>query len=229
MGDHTERTLTKEKMASFVTTAVESALVEYDPGLRKPAIEAGGLVAGIVAAAVSELALEQQNHLVTQVSQIERAVAELVTRLIADVPVRSHKRAVTSSTDTLPPVRGSGMDNLSGQVTTNWAGPVAGPTFLERTFGISRSSLNRWQRRNYVVALRSGGRKHVFPLAQFVDGRPAAGIVDVLGLFSNQRLAWLWLIRPNSALDGQIPIDLLKQEHRQAVIDAAQAHRARGE
>ncbi|WP_353646456.1 hypothetical protein [Mesorhizobium sp. WSM2239] len=198
-------------------------MVEYDPGLRKPAIESVGLVAGIVAAAVSQLALDQQIHLATRATEIESAVAELVTRLTADLPVRSHKRAAASPTAKLSPVRRSGIDELSGQVTTNWAGPVAGPTFLERTFGISRSSLNRWQRRNYVVSLRSGGRKHVFPLAQFVDGRPAAGIVDVLSQFSNQRAAWLWLIRPNSELNGQIPIELLKQDRRDAVIEAARA------
>jgi hypothetical protein len=216
-------------LASFVAAAVERALVEYDHGLRKPAIEAGGLVAGMVTAAISELALDQQIHLATRVSEIEGAVGELVTRLTADIPVRFHKKAASSpTTATLPPVGRRGVADLSRQVTTNWAGPVAGPTFLERTFGISRSSLNRWQRRNYVIALRSGGRKHVFPLAQFVDGRPATGIVDVLNLFSNQRLAWLWLIRPNSELDGQIPIELLKQELRDAVIEAAQAHLATG-
>jgi hypothetical protein len=213
-----------QDLASFVAAAVERALVEYDHGLRKPAVEAGGLVAGIVAAAVSELVLDQQIHLAARVSEIEGAVAELMARLTADVPVRSHKKAASSPT--LSPVRRSGIDDLSGQVTTNWAGPVAGPTFLERTFGISRSSLNRWQRRNYVVALRSGGRKHVFPLAQFVDGRPAAGIADVLDLFSSQRLAWLWLSRPNSELDGQIPIDLLKHDHHDAVIQAAKANLA---
>jgi hypothetical protein len=45
MGDRTgvSAPLMNENLASFVAASVESALVEYDPGLRKPAIEAGGL------------------------------------------------------------------------------------------------------------------------------------------------------------------------------------------
>jgi hypothetical protein len=221
-----------KNLASFVATAVEKALVEYDSGLRRPAIEVGGLIAGIVTAAVSELAMDRQISLVTRMSEIETAVAELVTRLTADVAPRSHKRAAAGPTaTTLSPVRKravsqNGIDEVSGQITTNWAGPVAGPTFLERTFGISRSSLHRWQRRNHVVALRSGGRRHVFPLAQFVDGRPAVGIADVLDLFASSRLAWLWLSRPSSQLGARIPIDLLKQDDRSTVIEAAQMYLA---
>jgi hypothetical protein len=45
-----------------------------------------GFVAGIVAAAVSALALNQQIRLATRVREIESAVAELVTRLTADIP-----------------------------------------------------------------------------------------------------------------------------------------------
>ncbi|WP_426213802.1 antitoxin Xre/MbcA/ParS-like domain-containing protein [Mesorhizobium abyssinicae] len=42
-----------------------------------------------------------------------------------------------------------------------------------------------WQRHDDVIALRSGARKHVFPLAQFVDGRPTLGIRQVLSSIPN--------------------------------------------
>ena len=88
---------------------------------------------------------------------------------------------------------------------------------------IARSTLHRWQRRGEVVALRKGGRKHVFPLAQFVDGRPVAGISNVQSLIGNPRLTWLWLTRPSAQLDGRIPIDLLRADQIEKVVEAARA------
>nr|CAD31594.1 HYPOTHETICAL CONSERVED PROTEIN [Mesorhizobium japonicum R7A] len=103
----------------------------------------------------------------------------------------------------------------------DWAGAVAGPTFLEEHFGIPRSTLHWWQRHNDVVALRKGARKHVFPLAQFIDGRPAPGIRQVLSLIANPRPAWLWLTSPSPRLDGRIPIEMLRQDLAAEVICAA--------
>ncbi|MER8767065.1 hypothetical protein [Mesorhizobium sp. M0968] len=103
----------------------------------------------------------------------------------------------------------------------DWAGQVAGPTYLEQHFGIPRSTLHWWQRHNDVVALRKGARKHVFPLAQFIDGRPAPGIRQVLSLIANPRPAWLWLIRPSPLLDGRVPIEMLRQDLAEEVILAA--------
>jgi hypothetical protein len=80
--------------------------------------------------------------------------------------------------------------------------------------------LHRWQRNNEVVALRKGGRKHVFPLAQFVDGRPASGIREVLSSIAHPRLAWLWLIQPSAILGGRTPIEMLR---RDLVTDVAVA------
>ena len=103
----------------------------------------------------------------------------------------------------------------------DWAGRVAGSTYLDENLHIPRSTLHRWQKRNEVVALRKGGRKHVFPLAQFVDGRPVPGISEVLSLIANPRLAWFWLVRPSPDLDGRVPIEMLRQDLVDAVIVAA--------
>ncbi|MER9947286.1 hypothetical protein [Mesorhizobium sp. M0047] len=103
----------------------------------------------------------------------------------------------------------------------DWAGRAAGPTFLEEHFGIPRSTLHWWQRHNDVVALRKGARKHVFPLAQFVDGRPAPGIRQVLASITNPRVAWLWLIRPSPLLDGRVPIEMLREDLAEEVALAA--------
>ncbi len=103
----------------------------------------------------------------------------------------------------------------------DWAGPVAGQTYLEENFRIPRSTLHRWQRKNEIIALQRGGRKHVFPLAQFVDGRPAAGIREVLSSIAHPRQAWLWLTRPSALLAGRVPIDMLRQDLVVEVTGAA--------
>lgn len=102
-----------------------------------------------------------------------------------------------------------------------WAGPVAGATHLEKRLGIPRSTLHWWQRHNDVIALRRGARKHVFPLAQFIDGRPIPGIRQVLSSLSNPRSAWLWLIRSSPLLDNRIPIEMLRQDLIAEVTAAA--------
>ncbi|MER8524516.1 hypothetical protein NKH56_35600 [Mesorhizobium sp. M1076] len=111
-----------------------------------------------------------------------------------------------------------------GARIAEWAGPVAGSTHLERRFGIPRSTLHWWQRHNDVVAFRRGSRKHVFPLAQFIDGRPLPGIRQVLSSISDPRLAWLWLISPSPLLKGRVPIELLREGmDAEVVASAAQA------
>ncbi|TPN20823.1 hypothetical protein FKO01_31930 [Mesorhizobium sp. B2-3-3] len=103
----------------------------------------------------------------------------------------------------------------------DWAGAVAGPTYLEATLRIPRSTLHRWQKQNQVIALRKGLGRHVFPLAQFVDGRPVAGIPDVFALAKHPRAAWSWLVHPSPYLEGDVPIDLLRRDVVVEVVAAA--------
>lgn len=104
----------------------------------------------------------------------------------------------------------------------DWAGQVAGSTYLQKRFGIPRSTLNWWQRHNHVIALRKGPGKHVFPLSQFIDGRPAPGIRQVLISINNRREAWLWLIQPCPLLEGRVPLQMLRQDLVAEVVLAAQ-------
>ena len=87
--------------------------------------------------------------------------------------------------------------------------------------GIARSTLHDWQRRGEVIALLKGARKHVFPLAQFVDGRPAQGIRDIVDIVDSPRRAWFWMVKPSPLLGDKRPIDLLKQDRRLEVVEAA--------
>jgi hypothetical protein len=103
----------------------------------------------------------------------------------------------------------------------DWAGPVAGPAEIEKTFGTKRSTLHDWQRRGAVIGLLKGERKHVFPLAQFVDGRPVVGMAQVTRIIANPRVAWQWLIRRKAEM-GATPLDLMKSDRLDEVLAAAE-------
>ncbi|QKC92331.1 hypothetical protein EB230_31065 [Mesorhizobium sp. NZP2234] len=154
--------------------------------------------------------------------------AELLGRLEAEASRRLNAQALEIASRPRPADHPLGHPVLkdfpreSARIA-EWAGPVAGSTHLERRFGIPRSTLHWWQRHNDVVAFRRGSRKHVFPLAQFVDGRPMSGIRQVLSSISDPRLAWLWLIRPSPLLKDRVPIELLREGmNTEAVASAAQ-------
>ncbi|RUW41438.1 MULTISPECIES: hypothetical protein [unclassified Mesorhizobium] len=156
-------------------------------------------------------------------------VAEFLGRLEAEAARRLDAQACEIASRPRPADHPLGHPLLKdhpreGARIAEWAGPVAGSTHLERRFGIPRSTLHWWQRHNDVVAFRRGSRKHVFPLAQFIDGRPMPGIREVLSSISDPRLAWLWLISPSPLLKGRVPVELLREGmNTEAVASAAQA------
>lgn len=117
--------------------------------------------------------------------------------------------------------RGGDLDSM---IIEDWAGRVAGATYLEENLRIPRSTLHRWYRCNEVIALRKGRQRHVFPLAQFVDGRPASGIREVLAHITHPRTAWFWMIHPSPKLNGRAPIELLKQDLVSDVVSAAREY-----
>ncbi len=102
-----------------------------------------------------------------------------------------------------------------------WAGPVAGPSDLERSQGIARSTLHAWQKQGLVIGLLKSARHHVFPLAQFIDGRPIQGVDAVLAAIGDPRTAWLWLVTEHPELSGKKPIDRLKAGAIHVVSDLA--------
>lgn len=99
----------------------------------------------------------------------------------------------------------------------DWAGPVAGPTVIERDFGISRSTLYKWQRDGHVIALPKGRKKYGFPLRQFVDGRPVRRIKELAERFGSHREAWIWLCAVHPDL-GEAPIECLRRGEERPVL-----------
>jgi hypothetical protein len=97
---------------------------------------------------------------------------------------------------------------------------VAGPAAIEAKFGTKRSTLHDWQKRGAIIGLLKGSRKHVFPLAQFIDGRPIEGMAELTKIIRNPRAAWRWLIQPKQSIGGT-PLDGLKRGHVDQVLTAA--------
>jgi len=215
-------------LAGLVAEAVQQALAQHGVLLDPQALVSAAALAGSIAAALPFLPQTQRlaigsfkGEWSALASEFFRTVGDKVVRsgaADAGLGLASADRADGSpapaddiGTDMSPAPRNP-IDDLQSMLIEDWAGEVAGSTYLEEKFRIPRSTLHRWQRRGEVVALRKGGRKHVFPLAQFVDGRPAPGIGAVLSAISNPRQAWFWLTRPSAELEGRIPIEMLKQD-----------------
>ena len=104
----------------------------------------------------------------------------------------------------------------------SWAGLTAGAGEIEDTLGIPRSTLSSWQQNGSVIGLLRGQRKLAYPLEQFVDARPLEGVADILRVTPDARSAWLWLRQPHGALQDRLPLDVLKEGGREAVVRVAE-------
>ncbi|WP_202324782.1 antitoxin Xre/MbcA/ParS-like domain-containing protein [Mesorhizobium sp. 113-3-9] len=219
----------QDDFAEMVAEDVERALAHYDEAINQSTVVSVGKIAGSIASAVTLLSPKHQRAIDAIHADLPGLASKFVRALAAEAARRSEAgtagatNQLTASLADEPLPAPPRSDDLESMLIEDWAGRVAGSTYLEENLGIARSTLHRWQRRGDVIALRKGGRKHVFPLAQFVDGRPVAGISDVLKQIGNPRLAWLWLTRPTAQLDGRIPIDLLRADEVSDVVEAARA------
>lgn len=211
----------------LVASEVGEALTRQ-PGLAKATAANTAQIVAAVAAAVIALPLAQQKRLKGKSADVADMIAALAR---GDAPTG---RIEIPEPAKVEPRKGAGFGELvdieeghrrlSTYATKvpleEWAGPVAGSSALHDR-GIARSTLHEWQKRGQVVALLAGARKHAFPLEQFVDGRPIQGIGDVLQAAGNPRRAWLWLVQQSPLLGSKRPIDLLKQDRKDEVVEAA--------
>ncbi|OHV82809.1 hypothetical protein [Rhizobium sp. LCM 4573] len=206
-------------------------LARHNPGLSRPALVATGKMMAVVSAAAARLSVEQQRRLAAD----ETELAHIVEVAVAELAAKPSQALVEVSVEKPVEVsRGAGVGQLVdleegrqrlAQFATptrleDWAGPVAGPGDIEKMFGTKRSTLHEWHKRGAVIGLLKGERKHVFPVAQFVDGRPIEGMSQITKIIHNPRVAWQWLIQPKSSIGGT-PLDNLKKGNLDEVLDAA--------
>ena len=224
----------RARVAARVTSKVADAL-KSDKAFESGSLALSANIAGAAAAAVLNLPLEARQALTKRQAELMRRVQRLV-QSFGDEPGQGKINLVVP--ETVEPAKGEGLGEvvstdegkrLLGEFAVarkieDWAGPVAGATELSRDYGIPRSTLHRWQHTSEVIGLLKGTKKHVFPIEQFIDARPARGISAIIEIAGGHRVAWLWLRQANPVLGGREPIDLLKQERIGEVVGAAQAY-----
>ena len=220
-------------LAERVSAEVSNAL-KGDKSFEDASVALSALIAGEMADALADLPVEQR-------LEINKRSAELVQRVRQTVEGFGQERHGTialSVPSEIEVLKGEGLgatvSSLQGERTLNtiavsrkledWAGPVAGATELSRQYGVARSSLHRWQQDDDVIGLLKGTKKHVYPVEQFLDGRPVRGLRNIIKHAGSHRVAWLWLIQRNPVLGGSRPVDLLKQDRVNEVTDAAASY-----
>ena len=224
------RTNVARRVAVKVAGALKGETL-VEPG----AIEISARIAGTAIAVVASLTEEARRKLNSREAELISRMRGLLESFSTDA---SGTKIQVDQPQEVEKHKGDGLGEIlsdeDGRQALNayavakrledWAGPVAGATELSREYGVARSSLNRWQHTGDIIGLLKGTHKHVYPIDQFVDSRPARGIAEVNAVVSNPRVAWLWLSRGNPTLGGQRPIDLLKHDRVAEVVEAAQAY-----
>jgi hypothetical protein len=209
-------------VASEVTEALTGT-----PGLAKAAAANTAQIVAAVAAAVVGLSPAQQKRLKNKSADFARMIAAYAEGPSERTAIKPPKKVEASKGsgfgEILDPEEGK--RRVAAHAThvplEEWAGPVAGSSALKSEFGIARSTLHDWQKQGQVISLLKGAKKHVFPLEQFMDGRPLQGIGDVLTIVRTPRRAWLWLVQESPLLGNKRPIDQLRQDRKNEVVEAA--------
>lgn len=207
-------------------------LARYNPGIPRATLRDKSKVVAAVTAAAVRLSDEQQRRILAH----EKVLAQTMESVVADLADKGGDQLIQIETNKPVEVsKGEGLGDLLDEAEgrrridaiaqpvrlEDWAGPVAGPGEIERKFGTRRSTLHEWQKRGAVIGLLKGERKHVFPLAQFVDGRPMEGMSEVMRVIGNPRAAWQWLVQSKPSIGGA-PLERLRKGHISQVVEAAE-------
>lgn len=210
----------REELEIQIAKQIGELLREHDPTLHLPGIRTASGLAAMIAA---QIAVQPQS-VQRSMASLEDHLTELATDFVANVveTAQSNLDQGIKRFYAAAPINRDGL-----QLPDDWAGPVAGPSLIEKHFGINRSTLHRWHKRGDCIALNAKtSKKPVFPLKQFLDGRPVDGLAQVITVFGDQREAWQWLIAPNTELDDEPPIDLLIEGEQDRVIELARSSRS---
>lgn len=211
------------------------------PDSRAPARASSVKIVGRAAAALSataaKLSADQQRLVVRYQARLPDVMAKVLAQL--DAPATAKRMELTPQ-GPVEVSQGAGISDLlsaeegakrlqayalaTGGDCKAWAGPTAGPVEIERQLGVPRSTLHLWQAKGLVVRLIDGVRKPVFPLEQFVESKPVAGIADVLEVIGEPNTTWMWLKEPHPLLDGAPPLARLKRGALAEVMNAVRAN-----
>ncbi|MGF1527409.1 MAG: hypothetical protein ACFCBW_11535 [Candidatus Competibacterales bacterium] len=92
----------------------------------------------------------------------------------------------------------------------------------ERAGVKSRQSIHDWLKKGRIIGWEGAKRGLVFPAAQLDErGRPLAGLEQIRPFFADGYAAWVWLTTPLRALEGDEPLDRLRERDVEQVVAAA--------
>lgn len=221
------------RMASPAAANVISMFAECNPQFGHGDLaEVGELVAAFGAIAVT-LSSAARKRLLARKARFQALLAQMADapdaappplKLVATAPPETAQGAGLGGVLPAEEGRARIAAYATPRAVADWAGPLAGPTGLKRGFGVARSTLHAWQKQGAVIGLLIGVRKHAFPLEQFVDGRPVAGLGAVIEAIGDGRTAWLWLRQPNPGFAGATPLTRLKAGAIDRVVEMARAN-----
>ena len=221
------------KMASPAAADLIGMFVQRNPtSSRGELAEVGKLVAEFSATA-ARLSPAARKRLIARKAQFKKFIAEIAAetegtsqplKLLAKSAVEVSQGAGLGQVLSAEEGKVRIADYTTPAKVEDWAGPLAGPTELERDFGVARSTLHNWQKQGAVIGLLVGVRKHAFPIEQFVDGRPVSGLGPVVEAIGEPRIAWLWLREPNPELGGAAPLARLKAGAADKVVEVARSN-----
>jgi hypothetical protein len=227
------------KITSPAVAEMIGVFAKRNPQCSRAQLQTIGKLVAEVGAAAAKLPAGAQRRLAARSAELRQVITEIATRPSASVSTEQSLKLVARGPVEVSQGEGQGAvltteegrERLAAYATATkieaWAGRLAGPTELERDFGTARSTLHAWQKQGDVIGLLVGVRKHAFPVEQFVDGRPVAGLGLVLQVIGEPRTTWLWLREPNPELAGATPLARLKAGAINDVLEIARLNFAR--
>ena len=214
---HDVKIARQPELEAMIEKAVSKIIRDHDPTAHMPAVRSAAKLASVIA---SRLATQKQ-IVQRALKLVEPRIEAMGVQFVDDIVV-SATGGVQAAVEKFQASAPSGDEPPELDITVDWAGEVAGPTVIERHFGIPRSTLYRWQKRNEVVAIQSRtSRKPVFPLRQFRNGRPVDGIPELIAIFADAAKAWRWAISSAIPLSGMTPIEALLEGSIEDVLRSA--------
>ena len=218
---HMSKLSRREDLEAALQASTESLLKAHDPTIHMPAVRIASVLVSTIAAQIAVTTQTTQRSFKAIEDDITEYASDFVAQLIDDA-----NRKVEGKLSSFRPARRQSHGGAKIELADDWAGPVAGPTVIERHYGIPRSTLYRWQKLNEAVAISTrSSRKPVFPLKQFVNGRPVDGLSQVISIFGKHDTAWEWLMQPNPLFDQRTSIDALLEGEVEAVLNSAKDNR----
>jgi hypothetical protein len=234
---HARRTPDPARAVAPTADDLKSLIRKLNPNISETQIQVFGEAMAAVGAELLKLSVDRQRRFSKR-----RSLRDFMIK-IAEAPERPAKPVDRILLQPRGPVevgQGEGLGEpltleegrrrvhqyalATGGSFESWAGPTSGPVDLAPKLGVSRSTLHAWQAKGLAIGLLNGVRKTVFPLEQFVDGKPVAGIADVLAVIIEPQTAWMWLKEASPLLGGATPLAHFKRGRIAEVLRAAQTN-----